>query len=98
MYVRAPLWLRHADEELPPESTLRGWRSKAKHRQVLSASALGRPCTLSPLEEEVVMDTTWFLRKNGVAVDRELLSQVRRKAMAAARKLPFESIQELPLS
>ena len=101
--VRAPLWgvssplqLRHPDEELPPESTLRGWRTKAKLGQVLLAP--GRPCTLTPLEEEVVMSTMRFLRKNGVVVDRELLSQVGRKAMAAARSLPFESMQELPLS
>ena len=91
-----PLQLRHAEEEMPPESTLRGWRAKAKYGRVLLAP--GRPSTLSTLEETVVMDTMRFLRKNGVVVDRELLALVGRKAMAAARSQPFESLAELPMS
>ena len=49
-----PLQLRHAEEEMPPESTLRGWRAKAKYGRVLLAP--GRPSTLSTLEETVVME------------------------------------------
>ena len=91
-----PLQLRHTDGEMPPESTLRGWRAKAKYGRVLLAP--GRPSTLSSVEQAVVMDTMRFLRKNGVVVDRELLAQVGRKAVAAARSQPFESIPELPMN
>ena len=57
--VRCPLCgflqTKYANEVLPPESTLRGWKSKTLAGQVLLPS--GRPTTLDVPEELAVMDT-----------------------------------------
>ena len=91
-----PAQLKYSRETLPPESTLRGWRSKAKYKQVLLAP--GRPKLLQTGEEDALVETIRFMRSHGAVVDREVLAELGRRCLCRARGMPLDEHPPLPLS
>ena len=55
----------------------------------------GRPCNLNQKEEEYVVLAVKYLRQKGSPVDKEVLTELGRKAISMLREVPLEKVPEL---
>ena len=56
---------------------------------------VGRPCFLSLQEEEAVLKTIEFMRRNGAPVDREMMVVIAKKCVSKVRGVPQEEVVDL---